>query len=290
MLPDRFLDRGINAIARAFVKQEWTWEQFMNGHRGAGTLAGYYLLQDGLTEDASSAPIEGILEAEWGDNPLFAPMPPEPPAPSELGTLLRLLEGAFASSGHVGHNVIYPTFALRVFRQRPDLITRTRCDGIAIMARTYSPPEPPRFPPPEPFASRAFSAWVLESFVRCAELFRGFGQGATGHVLTYAQAVHDLQDLGYPELSRIAEAGYRDFVALVLKGPTEQDRARVQPPRVPSVLHPELASFWKARPAGTMEKTFAHDTKYAYALLKLCRQAQDPRLGERAQALYYLMV
>ena len=287
MLPDRYLDRGVNAIARAFVKPEWTWDQFMEGHRGAGTLAGYYLVADGLAEPAAAGPIKSMLDREWADRPIFAPMADEAAAPQDLDRLLAQLADAFASGGHVGHNVIYPTFALRAFRRRPDLITRTRIDGIGIMATCYAKDKPTGQTRPAPFAPVPFSAWVLESFVKISDIYRGFGNGVPGHLVTYGQAVVDLHDLGYADLARIAETGYRDFVANVMKGPSAQEREKQREnPKADSqpttTMDPTLAPYWQDRPEGIMEKTFAHETKYAYALLKHCRQANDPALTQRA--------
>jgi hypothetical protein len=289
MLPDRYLESGADALARSFATPAWTWDQFMDGHRGACMLAGYFLLADGLVEEAAAAPIQGLLDQEWGARPLFAPLPAEPAEPGGLERLLAGLRLSMADGGHVGHNVIYPTFALRAFQRRPELITRTRVDGLLVMAKAYTREQPATYPEAPPFAAAGFSAWVLESYLACLELHRGHGQGVTGHLLTYGQAVQDLHVLGHVALARIAERGFRDYVATALKGPSGDGASRPRKDPEPTPVRPERASYWTRHPAGILESTFGHYYKYAYALLHHARTAGDAALGARALAPYYLV-
>ncbi len=290
MLAESYLERGLDGLARAFDQPEWSWQRFMDGHRGASMTASWFLFADALVEPAAAPALAAHLDREWGDLPLFAPRPPAPGATEELERLLALLPSAMASSGHVGHNVIYPTFALRALRQRPDLVTASRIDGLCTLARAYALQGPTGFPEPPPFAPQAYSRWLLGDYLAMVEATRGHGQGWSGHALTYSQAVADLYELGYTALARIAEAGVRAYVANYLAKPIGQWPATPREDPPPTRADPATAAYWRARPAGTLEATFAHDPKYAYALLKHLRQAGDAGLTERAFASYYLVI
>jgi len=286
---DHLMNTGLDALSRSFVTPEVTFEQFMHGHVGASILAASFLLTDGLVEASAGTAILAMHEREYATSPLCRPMPPALSAPAALNRFLALLPRAFTDSCHVGHNVIYPTFALRAFHRNPELVTEERIDGICRIAEAFLPKERHVFPEPDPFEARAFSAWVLAAFLECVERYRGHGQGHAGHILTYGQSVQDLHALGHPDLARIAEAGFRDYVAVSLRGPEGwgPSAARVDPQ--PRALDPRQTRYWQDRATSTENAYFVHDTKYAYALIHHCRQAQDEALEARALAVYHLV-
>jgi hypothetical protein len=290
MLPAPLVIAGLDGLARSYAPPATTDAGFGNGHRSAALLAGLYLIEEGLAEPQAAAPIRTLVE-HLSRIPACAPLEPEPSAPHELDRLLTALARSLGTSE--SHGAIFPTFALRVFRERPDLITRTRVEGLLRMAEAYAPTEPPPTPPADPpFVAGRWADEALEAFVGSAQAYRGRFQGYTGHVLTYAQAVLDLHDLGYRDLARLAEMGCRQHVAKCLLGPTgpySQLAFPVTEP-TPQLIRPDLSPFWLAHPsAPNFAQGLGHVIKYAYAFTCLCRRATDPGSIARARELYFLV-
>ena len=284
MLPQRYLIAGLDALSRAFTKPEWSWDEFMNGHRGAGMAASYLLLHDRLVEPESTDAIKAMLDREWTNRPLYAPMPADPSAPAQLERLLQALGRSFGTARHIGHDVIYPTFALRVFRLLPETITARRIDGLCTMAQVYALQEKRPAAPEQPFDPAAYSAWVLESFLQC--IHRSATPGGSGHLLTFGYAVIDLHLLGYAELCRKAEIGHRELVEMLMGKPEDSPLQTYEKPDW--IRHdPHLAGHWREQPADTLEKTNGHAPKYAYAFLGLCAQVGEGALVAKAREHYF---
>jgi hypothetical protein len=290
MLPDQHLVAGLDALVRSYVPPASKDDGFGNGHRGAAMLSGMYLIREGLVEPGAEATIGGLVE-HFSRIPVCAPMTPEAPAPQELERLLSALTRSLGTSE--SHGTIFPAFALRVFRERPDLITRTRIDGLVRMAEAYAPADPLADPPADrPFDAGRWADQSLQAFVASAEAYRGRFQGYTGHVLTFAQAVQDLHDLGYHDLTRRAAMGCRQHFANCRLGPTgpnHQMAFEVKEPS-PQPIRPDLAPFWQGYPVRPdSAKGLGHIIKYAYAFISLCRRATDPGIVARARELYFLV-
>jgi hypothetical protein len=290
MLPTHHLVAGLDALSRSYAPPASKDAGFGDGHRGAAMLAGYYMFKDGLAEAPAEAPIRALVE-HFSKLPLAAPLPPEASSPRELDRLLAALARAFGTNE--AHGVIFPTFALRVFRERPDLITRTRIDGLVRMAEAYTPAEPLDITPLDrPFAAGAWADLALETFVGSAQAYRGRFQGYTGHVLTFAQAVHDLHALGYEDLARRAEMGCRAHFANCLlgpSGPNHQLAFAVKEPQ-PQPVRPDLSRFWQDNPHGPgFAQGLGHVIKYAYAFNALSRVATSAEILARARELYFLV-
>ncbi len=290
MLPDRFLVAGLDALARSHPTPD-SEPGFGNGHRAAAMLSAYFMLKDGLTEDQAEAPIQALAE-HWTKWPVFAPMPLEPEAPHELDRLLSALSRAFGTDQ--AHGVIFPSLALRAFRQRPDLITRSRIDGLIRIAEAYTPKVPfADAPPAQPFAPGDFANQVLAGFVSSTQAYRGFFQGGPFHLLTFGQAVQDLHAMGYVDLTRRAEVGFRAMLANSLLGASGPNPGLAFPVKdpTPQSVRPDQAPFWLPLPSlwgPGFAEGLGHVIKYAYAFISLCQRATDADGLARAREQYYL--
>jgi hypothetical protein len=284
MLPQPYLVAGLDALSRAFTKPVWSWDEFMNGHRGAGMTASYLLLHDRLVEPHSAEPIKDMLDREWTSRPLYAPLPAEAPAPAQLERLLQALDGSFGTARHIGHDVIDPTFALRAFRLLPETITAGRIDGLCTMAQVYTRTDALPAAGEHRFDPAAYSTWVLESFLEC--IHRSATPGGSGHLLTFGYAVIDLHLLGYAELCRKAEVGHRALVAQLMDKPADPPQQVYAKPAW--LQHdPHLAGHWREQPHDTLEQSNGHAPKYAYAFNGLCALAGPGALVSRAREHYF---
>ncbi len=259
----------------------------MNGHRGATLAASSFLLHDRLVEADAREHIQRMLDREWAQLALFAPAPVEPPAPEALARLLQALEGSFGTARHIGHDVIYPTFALRIFRQLPESVTRARIDGLCTMAAAYARPQPVSMPgSPAPFDPAAYSAFVLESFLTVITTWPS--PGISTHLLTFGYAVIDLHLLGYASIARLAEAGHREIVPPDRWSATRWIPATCSFPKPAWMTEePHQAGYWRNQPLKCLEESYGHAPKVAYAFLGLCAQVRDPELRDRARAQYH---
>ncbi len=288
MPPDSYLCAGLDALARSHPTA--TAESgFGNGHRAAALLSTYFLFQDGLVEPQAEAPIRALAD-HWTRLPLFAPRDPEPPAPEDLGRLVLALGRACGTDQ--AHGVIFPSLALRAFRQRPDLITRTRIDGLMHMAEAYIPAK--AFAQPQSgqrFDPGAFADEVLAGFVGSAKAYGGRFQGYSFHVLTFGQAILDLRAAGCTDLAIRAEPGFRRYLADCQLGPQGPNHHMAFPVTDPSpqMIRPEQAGFWLSLSSGPeFAEGLGHILKYAYAFTALGRLATDAEGLARARELYYL--
>ncbi len=304
MLPARHHRAGLDALCRAYranprPPQYHLPGGFLNGHRGAGLLACCRLLEDGLVEPASAAPIAAMVEREWTGNeafaPLFAPFPAEAAAQDALPRLVRAFAGALGVATGDPHSSIFPALALRDFTAHPHLATPGRLEGLLDMARldTADPPQPqlPELPQERArFDAGALSDDALREFAHALTAYPTYDNSYCGHILTWAVAIIDLHACGQDALGRLAERSWRNYLK---RGRSEGNpfaggKTRAAPPA--EEQWPESARFWSDRPDGNLEGTWAHLPKYAHAALALTRRARDAQAAATARALYHLVV
>jgi hypothetical protein len=142
-----------------------------------------------------------------------------------------------------------------------------------------------------PFNAGSFADEVLAGFAAAAQAYRGCFQGYSFHLLTFGQAVHDLHALGYVDLARRAELGFRAYLAQCLLGPRGPNHHMAFPVKDPpaQMIRPDQAAFWLPLTWGPeFAKGLGHILKYAYAFITLGQQATDAEGLARARELYYL--
>ncbi len=144
----------------------------------------------------------------------------------------------------------------------------------------------------DPFDASALSDQALREFAHAITAYPTYENSYCGHILTWALAIIDLHECGQPGLARLAERSWRNYLLRAHGGEAnpfaQHGKSRGGPPA--QEQWPQTASFWRDRPAGNLESSWAHLPKYALGMLALSRRATDAAAVARARALYHLMV
>jgi len=275
MQNERLILLGLNALARAHEM-----DYFVDGHRGAGTVAAYLLCQNNNLDKRACSRIEEMVDINWASTPLCAPFPDTPSQPeriSEIGD--ALVEGSEALR-QVGHNAIFAMLAIKAFRMMPEAATPERIDGVCAMIRDFTPwrdidPDPDVDPPPFEDTAAA-SEFVLRETSNAIDRFVGFGQGFAGHMLTFGQALVELAAMGDVSWAESCRCAFRKYVTVTRIGP-EPDGKRFQD-HAQSDLRPVDTAYWEER--GDTAVGIGHAFKYAYSCYELLRYADNPDLAE----------
>jgi hypothetical protein len=277
MKDDRYLLLGLNALSRAH-----TTNYFADGHRGGAIISGVYLCRENDVEHDVPDLVTGIIDEQWSLSSLCAPFPQQPTHPQLLDRIVDCLSDHVTGLREVGHNVILPALALKAFRDVPEAITETRVDGVCQLIRSFTAKAVPMdddFHLPDMSVPGVAADFILSEFVQCAARFIGRGQGWTGHLLTYGRALMDLYSLGYMDLAKEAEAGFRIYVRRIRKGP--QDTDGVYEEHVPTGFSPLQADYWLER-GGDVH--LGHKLKYPYGFYGLLQFVNDPQIEQESLA------
>ncbi len=282
MLPDRYLIAGLDAMACIYPPGSDSQKGFVMGHFAAALLSGK-LLGPGRPVGRRCGTGDGIPSSTrrgWGWDAMTPQTTQEAPSPGELERFLAALQESFGTSEYSGHHVIFSSLALRVLRQLPQLTTPRRMAGLLHMAKAFPALQPraPAVPAPLPHQPAGFCNEVLDAFL--ASLASRHGPGYSGHLLTFGCAVLDLYDLGYTELARSAEIGYRDYMTACRHPASDPSEPGPSPAHA---THPESAAFWRSRPDGYVMASIGHHVKYSYAFLTLEAKASDSGLLKEAR-------
>lgn len=282
MLSRDSLLSGLNALSRAHALN-----YFADGHRGAALIAATYLCRREDIEPGAAATIAEMAAREWADSDLCAPFPEATPEPALTGDLVAALAASTDCLRQAGHNVIFPALALKAMAEIPEAVTPARVDGLCrLVEAVIVYPEPltgadvvlPGLDDPT-----ALAEFVLAEALEAMRRFEGRGQGWTGHLLTHAQAVMDLADIGETAAAEHARRGLAAYVRRVRMGPQADDRVCVE--HTPFEHGPLTERYWQNR--RTSEVGLGHCFKYPYAFFALLDAAEDGRLRQRCQEVSY---
>jgi hypothetical protein len=284
MIEDHYLIRGLDALCRAHETN-----YFMDGHRGAAMIAAYYLCRDAAVEEGVSQIVGDMIDEHWTHTDLCAPFPSEAADSDGLDDILKRVDQSMGALRQVGHNVILPSLALKAFQQLPEAMTPSRVKGLCALIDSFTAEEGifldknDTFPDlSDPVVAAHF---VLGEFLRTIEAFDGRGQGWSGHLLTYGQALVDLRELGYGSLAHSAEYGFKLYIKRIRMGPLETDKPRRE--HEVSDLHPQQRVYWEHRRTRSVE--IGHLFKYPYGFYGLMQLAEDSDLKRRcAEAAYHI--
>lgn len=300
---DQLLSVGIGVVARAGSGTEGSSGYFVDGHRGAAIIAATLLseqLSQTATERLNCLVSDQLVDALPAG--MTQPFPQhETPDPELLAEVLTALEDSMDELREVGHNVIVGTLALRAFQISPVLLTPSRASGVAMTLRSFAP-----WPPlddgngvlrgdleadalalgPE-FAGEngpEFAALVLREYLHAVTLWSQKGQGWTGHMLTYGNAVMDLQRLGHLHLFEKSKAAFRQYCAITRRGPAvdADDYPEPQGYRY-AHLSPTDTEYWERRTS----LDIGHGVKYPYALVALLDDIDDDQLRSECLASWW---
>lgn len=284
MLENEYLWRGLDAIGRAHET-----DYFADGHRGAAIIAAYFLCREVEAEDGVGDIIRAMIDEHWTHTDLCRPFPAETPEPDLVHRITDTLERSMDGLRQVGHNVIFPSLALKAFRQLPEAVTPSRVSGVCRLIEAFTDVEDIQLGQsddiPDLGALPAAAELILSEFLTTIDAFDGRGQGWSGHLLTYGRALLDLRQLGYEALAQTAEHAFKIYVKRLRMGPLETDQPRPEHPA--SRLRPHQYAYWERRrnqPVG-----IGHVFKYPYGFCGLMDFAQDHGLRQRClDAAYHV--
>ncbi len=264
---------GLNALARAHEKN-----YFANGHRGASLVSAHLMCTENGFSGQATARIEELFDLNWASTPLCKPFPKEDPDPAQIKRIGLALADGSGVLREVGHNAIFAMLAIKGFRLLPSAATPQRIEGVCKLIRAIKPwrdvePDPEVNPPP--FSdTAATSKFILREASAAVDRFIGFGQGFTGHMLTFGQALVELAAMGDLEWAESCRTAFRKYVTVTRRGP-DADSKRY-PEHKQSQFRPNSAEYWKRR--GDHAVDIGHVFKYPYSYYDLLREVGDPAL------------
>ena len=284
MLEERYLLGGLDALSRAYKT-----DYFADGHRGAAIISAYYLCQRSDLEAGVVDVIRALIDENWMDSDLCAPFPEETPEPVGVARIAQSLERNMVGLRQVGHNVIFPSLALRALRQLPETVTPLRTEGICRLVEAFSTVADIHLEEdddiPDIGAPPVAAEFILSELLRTMRAFEGRGQGWSGHLLTYGRALLDLRQLGFGALARKGEQGFRLYIKRIRLGPLDTDKPRPEHP--PSELLPHEVGYWRVRSSRGVG--IGHLFKYPYGFYGWVDHLQDTDLRRRCkQAAYHI--
>ncbi len=273
---------GLNALARAHQMN-----YFNDGHRGAAMISAYFLCVDNHLDEEATARIVELFDLNWASSELCQPFPDGDPDPNGIDKIgAALVEGGDVLR-QVGHNAIFAMLAIKGFRMMPQAATPERIDGVCKLIRSFTPwrdvePDPDVDPPP--FTDQtAASRFILEEASSAIDRFVGFGQGFSGHMLTFGQSLVELAAMGDVEWAESCRVAFRKYVTVTRLGPEPGDRRIAD--HQPSKLRPKDAEYWQQR--GDKAVGIGHVFKYPYGYYDLLGRADDVELAQAFDAKAY---
>jgi hypothetical protein len=265
---------GLNALARAHEMNYFT-----DGHRGASLVSAHLLCEENKLPEQAKSRIVQLFDLNWAQSPLCKPFPEEEPAPDQVKKIGEALAEGGSVLREAGHNAIFAMLAIRGFRLLPSAATPQRIEGVCKLIRSFKPRqdvEPDADVNLPPFSDGpAASAFILREASAAVDRWTGFGQGFSGHMLTFGQALVELADMGDLEWAESCRLAYRKYVTVTRRGPQADGKPIAE--HKPSELRPNSAEYWQKR--GDRAVDIGHVFKYPYSYYDLLRRADDPKLN-----------
>lgn len=272
----RLLELGLNGLARAH-----SMNYFNDGHRGAALIAAHLMCDENHLAVAARDRITVLFERNWAQSKLCAAFPEEEAKPELVKNIGNALLEAHGSLREVGHNAIFAMHAIRGFRLMPHLATSQRIEGVCRLIRAIKPwrddvqiDESIDLPPFRD--SAAASLFVLREASAAVDSWTGRGQGFTGHLLTFGQALIELAEMGEVEVADSCREAFRRYVTITRKGPQPDDKVYAE--HKPTPLRPNSVEYWKQR--GETQVGIGHVFKYPYSYYNLLRRVNDETLKQ----------
>jgi hypothetical protein len=177
--------------------------------------------------------------------------------------------------------------SIKGFRMLPGAATPQRIDGVCALIRSFKPwhdVEPdPKVDPPPLAETAAASQFVLREAGAAVDRFIGFGQGFSGHMLTFGQALVELAAMGDVKWAESCRTAFRKYVTVTRRGPAPDSKRYAE--HKPSKLRPTDAACWKRR--GDHSLGIGHVFKHPYSFYELLRRAGDAELRRTLDAKAY---
>lgn len=275
----RLVELGLNGLARAH-----SLSYFADGHRAASLISAHFMAEENQLSQEARVRIEQLFDLNWARRPLCAAFPEEDADPTRIKEIGEALMEARGSLREVGHNAIFAMHAIRGFRLMPELATPQRIDGVCKLIRAIKPwrddtraaddVNPPAF---TDLASA--SAFILREAGNAMDRWKGYGQGFTGHMLTFGQALVELSEMGDAAWAESCREAFCKYVTITRNGPGPEDKPR--PEHKPSRLRPNSTEYWQQR--GDKQVDIGHAFKYPYSYYNLMRRVKDDALKQELE-------
>lgn len=210
-LKDDYLAKGLTAMARAK-----TW---FDAHWGAGILAGYYLCRDHPLNAATVAGIrkqmDTVMEVRRGQ---FVPMNGGRPQESLIDEVPKALLPAIKDGLRAhGHAVIFASLATRALRDAPQMATEEIIGRLCGLSHQIAkmPPEKPAAPTAGYADAQEMIEATFDSLVRFKSLLGhpSVRRPNFTHMVTHAEALVNLEMMGFAELARAGYTGHRMHIS-----------------------------------------------------------------------------
>ena len=275
----RLLKLGLNALARSP-----SMSYFADGHRGAALISAHYLCSDYVHDPAAQARIAELLDLNYSSTKLCRDFPKEKTDPDAIQRIGEALAARGDTLLQVGHNAIFAMLAIKAFRLDPESATHQRVDGVCELINKFTPwrdiaPDP-EIDPPSFSDEAAISQFILTEASEAIDRFVGFGQGFSGHMMTFGHALVELASMGDEHWAESCRTAFCKYVTVTRQGPSKEDR-RIKD-HLATKLRPVDASYWQKRPDRSVG--IGHVFKYPYAYYDLAKRAGDCEIVKTMEA------
>jgi len=289
-LTPEHVQRSLVALSRAHELS------VTDGHWGAAALAAYFLVEEveppSEVRAAIALQVEHLFEA-FGE--LFRNNGSSPRVEDPARTIVDEIDQGDGGLHSLGHNVIFPTLAIQAMARFPDFATEEIVGGVVELVRQSngSPAGGPFFgwegaevDQLDVESDRTFSsesddrnlAIQALDLVTETPVYKGGHAGVVGHVLTHADALIELRNMGFGELAKRCTRGLRIHMKVVERrfDPGEHDLK----PRTGSPDPPLSLRYWQSDLGSRSRWAYGHYFKYPLSFYRLARRAAVPELSD----------
>lgn len=279
LVDKRLITLGINALARSHKMN-----YFGDGHRGATMISAHMMCVDNKFDDPTASRIVDLFDKSWANTKLCDPFPEGDPVEKATEQVGKALAEGGGVLRQVGHDAIFAMHAIKAFRFLPETATSERVEGVCKLIRAFKPWRDVKpdasINPPDFSDSKASARFILKEASDAIDRFVGFGQGFSGHMLTYGQSLVEMASIGDLEWAESCRTAFRKYVTVTRMGPQKGDR-RIKDHAF-SKLRPDETQYWKKR--NEKRLGLGHVFKYPYAYYDLIKRAKDPELEMEFEA------
>lgn len=277
-LPDRYLEAGIAALANVQA------DRWSDGHFGASLIAAWFFARELELDERTLRAIQAELDAFQADNRRhfeFA-TPREEADPDRTGEIAGSIAEGIDGLRGAGHGVIFSTLALKAFRHAPALAKPAWIDGVLRLdrqIREHFRPDPDSdynrgHPLPAFQTPRELTESALTCFARRPRLAEAIGPVGMIHVVTFADALAELWEMGHESLAMRGSAALKLRINV---DPSPAARVEPEPARRPD--SPFTAGFWEDRAVREQNWGFSgHHFKFPYSYWRRRSALRDAEL------------
>ena len=276
------VEKGVIGLANAGLINGGNW---FVGHFGAEVLSlAFLLMDDAVNEDVKPLVLSRIEECLSQHEPFFTTEIETTDSPTTLDDLHNVVRNSISELCVDGHHTIYASLAIRAFHVFPELAKPEILDGIIALLKVCADAGFDRYYrfdktmfDNKTFKKRfefntaldaAATSLALHEKVFSDQKAEGdfyFFAGSRLHLVTHAQALLDMEQLGYSDLVHAGLEGYQKHCICV---ESSADPLDVAPFEVTEKFDPREQAFWRR---GVKNP---HHGKLAYAVLSIFAAAK----------------